>query len=90
MRQLVMFVCVDPEPERYVPEEDNVDDRGDEMARRNARIPGHRPEGVEDAITVRRGEVLVTDGPFTETKEWMTGFDVLDCADRDEAVDVAS
>ena len=32
------------------------------------------------------GAVLVTDGPFTETKEHMGGFWVLECADMDEAL----
>jgi hypothetical protein len=31
--------------------------------------------------------VVVTDGPFTETKEQMAGYMVLECADLDEAVD---
>lgn len=32
------------------------------------------------------GTVLVTDGPFTETKEHMGGFWILECADMDEAL----
>ncbi len=32
------------------------------------------------------GEVVVTDGPFAETKEVLTGFYQLECADLDEAV----
>jgi len=32
----------------------------------------------------------VTDGPFAETKEQIAGFDVLECADLDEAIEVAS
>ncbi|GAA3520061.1 YciI family protein [Actinocatenispora rupis] len=36
------------------------------------------------------GDVLTTDGPFAETKEALTGFYVLECADLDEAVKVAS
>ena len=39
---------------------------------------------------MRSGELLVTDGPFTESKEWIVGFDVLECADLDEAIEVAS
>jgi hypothetical protein len=39
---------------------------------------------------VREGEVLVSDGPFAETKEQIGGFDILDCADLDEAIEVAS
>ena len=32
------------------------------------------------------GKVLVTDGPYTETKEHMGGFWILECADLDEAL----
>lgn len=32
------------------------------------------------------GEVLATDGPYAETKEALTGFYLLECADLDEAV----
>jgi hypothetical protein len=47
---------------------------------------------VDAATTVRRrrGKVLVTDGPFAETKEWIAGFDILDCANLDEAIDIAA
>jgi hypothetical protein len=88
----VMFVCVDPEAEKYVREEDNVDDWVAEMDRRKVRIIGNRLKGVENATTVRRrtGRVLVTDGPFAETKEWIAGFDLLECADLDEAIEIAA
>ena len=32
----------------------------------------------------------VIDGPFAETHEWIAGFDILDCADLDEAIELAS
>ena len=32
------------------------------------------------------GEVVTSDGPFAESKEVLTGFYVLECADLDEAV----
>jgi hypothetical protein len=43
---------------------------------------------VSDARTLRRksGKVVVTDGPFAETKEQIAGYMVLACADMDEAV----
>jgi hypothetical protein len=41
-------------------------------------------------VRVRAGEVVVTDGPYAETKEWMAGFDVIDCADMDEAIEIAA
>ena len=36
------------------------------------------------------GEVLATDGPYADTKEALTGFFVLECADLDEAIALAS
>ena len=42
-----------------------------------------------NAKTLRRqsdGKVSVTDGPYTETKEHMGGFWILECADIDEAL----
>ena len=59
-------------------------------------VEGKRLEGsrlVEsDAVTVRaRGEeVLLTDGPFAETREVVAGYDIVDCADLDEAIRIAS
>ncbi len=46
------------------------------------------------ATTVRTrggegGDVITTDGPYAETKEALTGFYLLECADLDEAVKVA-
>jgi len=35
-------------------------------------------------------DVLVTDGPFAETKEQIGGYDVIECADLDEAIYAAS
>jgi hypothetical protein len=32
------------------------------------------------------GEVVTSDGPFAETKEVLTGFYLLECADLDEAI----
>ena len=31
----------------------------------------------------------MTDGPFAETKGQIAGFDLLDCADLDEAIEIA-
>ena len=63
-----------------------------EMERRGVRVQGQRLRPVSDAtsVQVRDGEVLVSDGPFAETKEQIGGFDILDCADLDEAIQVAS
>jgi hypothetical protein len=47
---------------------------------------------VETAATVRlrNGKVLITDGPFAETKEHLAGFYLIDAKDLNEAIQVAS
>ena len=56
------------------------------------RVLGHRLRPTSDATTVwvSKGETVVTDGPFTESKEWIAGFDILECEDLDEAIRIAS
>jgi hypothetical protein len=56
------------------------------------RVFGERLRPAEDSTTVRRrgGKVMVTDGPFAESREWIVGFDILDCSDLDEAIEIAS
>ena len=41
-------------------------------------------------VRVEDGKVLVTDGPFAETKEQLAGYYILDCRDLDEAVEWAA
>lgn len=45
-------------------------------------------QGVDTATTVRvrNGERLLTDGPFAETKEHLTGYYLVDCEDLDAAI----
>ncbi|PFG44137.1 hypothetical protein ATJ88_2855 [Isoptericola jiangsuensis] len=53
---------------------------------------GDRLRPPEDAVgvRVRGGKVLVTDGPFAESKEAIGGFDVIEAPDLDTAITVAS
>ena len=57
-----------------------------------AAVVGDRLRPAEDAVgvRVRGGKVLVTDGPFSETKETIAGFDVLEAPDLDAAIAIAS
>jgi len=41
-------------------------------------------------VRIENGSVLVTDGPFAETKEQLAGYYILDCADLDEALEWAA
>jgi hypothetical protein len=56
------------------------------------RLYGWPLEDPDAAVTVRRvdGAVVTTDGPFAETKEQIAGYDLLECADLDEALEAAA
>jgi hypothetical protein len=87
----MMFVCDDTEPET---DESRVPDIEAWVAENDAagrRITGNvlAPPSAATTVRVRGGEVLLTDGPFAETKEVIVGFDLLECADLDEAIAVA-
>jgi hypothetical protein len=64
----------------------------EEMDGRGVRLLGRElePPQATATVRVRGGEALVSDGPFAETKEFVAGFDVLECADLDEAIEVAA
>lgn len=90
----LLLVCVDG-PLTLTPEEvGQLDPTAwvDEMESRGVRLTGDRVRPASDATTVRvrDGQTLVTDGPYAETKEQMGGFDIIDCADLDEAIEIAS
>ena len=42
------------------------------------------------SVRVRDGKMSITDGPFAETKEVLAGFYLIDAADLDAAIQVAS
>jgi len=69
-----------------------VDDWAAKYDAAGVRLMGSQVRMAEDAtsVTRRAGELLVTDGPYAESREWIVGFDVLECADLDEAVKVAA
>ena len=93
MRYL-MFVCVDDE----LVNPESVKNMGpdtmawvEEMDGRGIRVQGNALRQLATATTVRvrAGEVVLADGPFAETKEHIAGFDILECADLDEAIEIA-
>jgi hypothetical protein len=89
----MMLVCTDPavDPREFARIEP-VDPWVDEMNGRGIRLYGSElePPGSARTVRVRDSRAIVTDGPFAETKEQIAGFDVLECADLDEAIEVAS
>ena len=60
----------------------------EETVRSGVNLQGSRLRSEADATTIkiRAGELIITDGPYAETKEQVAGDDVLECASPDEAV----
>lgn len=63
-----------------------MDQRGIEL------LAGERLELNAAAKTVRdrKGDILISDGPFAETKEQVAGFQVIECESLEEAIEAAS
>jgi hypothetical protein len=49
-----------------------------------------QPASTATTVELVNDEVLLSDGPFAETKEQILGYNIIDVADLDEAVYVAS
>ena len=48
------------------------------------------PTSTATSVRAVEGKRLVTDGPFAETREQLGGFFLIDAANLDEAIDIAS
>ena len=90
--EYLLFIRTD---EPFTPDEDMAQTTTawvDDVDGRGIRKAGDRLRPVTDATTVRvrDDEVLISDGPFAETKEQICGYDLLDCENLDEAIEVAA
>jgi hypothetical protein len=64
-----------------------------EEATRRGVLQGSEPLApTSTATTVRtqNGKIVMTDGPFAETKEQLAGYYIIDCKDLDEALEWAA
>ena len=48
---------------------------------------GLHPPSTATVLRAKDDDVLVTDGPFIEAKEFLGGFDIIQAADLDEALE---
>ena len=48
------------------------------------------PTSTATCIRTRNGKLLVTDGPFAETREQLGGYFLIEAKDLDEAIGIAS
>lgn len=78
-------------PEQMQPMFEAVDAFNTELQQTGKWVFAGGLEGIESATTVDNssGQRLVVDGPFSESKEYLGGFWVVEATDLDEALDLA-
>ncbi len=63
----------------------------DEELRKTGRLVGSGSLGwCAKSMRLKGGKLKITDGPFTEAKELVGGFVIIEAADYDEAIKIAS
>ena len=77
-----------------VPSERLMSDMGkliDEMTRSGELIStaGLRPTSEGVRVRLRRGQLSTLDGPFTETKEVIGGYAILEASSKEQAIEQA-
>lgn len=89
----MLFVCTEPNvpPQPDGPDDVDIDTWVNDLDSRGVRLIGEvlAPTSEATTVRVRDGQVLLTDGPFAETREQIVGFDIIECDDLDEALEVA-
>lgn len=95
MRYLV-FICPDESVQLPAEERATISERVEawaaEMDARGVRIEGHvlAPAAEARTVRVRNGDLETGVGPVNEGAAAIAGFNIFECADIDEAVEVAS
>jgi hypothetical protein len=94
--KFLMLVCRDESIE-FTPEDrrnigPQVQAWVSEMEERGVRLQGDvlAPVDATTTVSVRRGETRVDRGPRAEIAVPASGFNLLDCADVDEAIEVSA
>lgn len=97
MKFLCLIYLNEDEMDSLPAEEMNLLNKGHLALNDNLRASGHfieaealEPSRTMATVHVRNGKVQVRDGPFTETKELVAGFYLIEARDRDEAIEIAT
>jgi hypothetical protein len=94
MRYLLLISADEAETDEIVSPEGLVEFRAwlTDLQRRGVlrAHEGLEPSTTATTVRVRGGEVLLTDGPYAETKDQIGGFAIVECDDLDEAVEIAA
>jgi hypothetical protein len=95
MLYAILAYHVEEEVTSWTPQEDvalmvKINDVHGRLTQEGRLGPAARLGATKGACVSRgRGKGIVSDGPFTEAKEQLLGFYVIDCADRDAAIAAA-
>jgi hypothetical protein len=98
MPKFIVLVYNDPKLLAAVPEQEfNTTMRGciakaDELKTSGRLLQSQMLEDASSArtIRIRNGRKQVLDGPFAEAKEVLGGFNIIEAADMDEAIEIAN
>ncbi|MBI5193900.1 MAG: transcription initiation protein [Nitrospirae bacterium] len=90
--QYLLIICHD---DAFTPTETLVPDIVawvKKMEDRGVRVHGNplRPASDATTVRVRKGKLLRTNGPFASSKEKMCAYELIECENVEEAIDVAS
>jgi hypothetical protein len=86
----MMFVATDSDPDKIRHKPAGAETWIAEAGTKRITGDRLRPAPEAKTVRVRDGRTIVTDGPFAESKEAIVGFDILDCATLEEAIEIAS
>jgi hypothetical protein len=86
---LLIYVPADPSPDPDMLVKHRV--FAENVGRRGLLVDGAELSDPSVTTTIRMSgtEMLITDGPYTETKEHLGGFYIVECRDLDQAIEVA-
>ena len=86
MRFLMTTSKADPPDDKLVAEMDRL---VEEMTRKGVLLAAGGLDPVGTRVTSSGGKITVTDGPFTEAKEAVAGFALVEVRSREEAIELA-
>ena len=91
----MQYLLIISHDDSFAPTEALLQDIGSwirEMESRNIRVYGNplRPAGDATTVRVRKGKVTLNKGPFADSKEKMCAYELIQCSNDEEAIEVAS
>jgi hypothetical protein len=86
MRFLMTTTAADPPDEKMVAEMDRL---VEEMTRKGVLLAAGGLDPLGTRVTSSGGRITVTDGPFTEAKETILSFALVEVRSKEEAIELS-